>query len=111
MSKRKTGALRKEQNHNMKYSQKNFQVTETIDFVTRELMGRIGGFYAALDADSDGVEGKFYTWDYEEIAHIAQEDMTIIQAYYGLKKEGNWEEVNILHRPKNHEILAQELNI
>jgi len=86
-------------------------ITETIDFVTRELMGRIGGFYAALDADSEGVEGKFYTWDYEEIAQIAQEDMPIIQAYYGLKKEGNWEEVNILHRPKNHEILAQELNI
>ncbi len=79
-------------------------IEDTIDFLDRELANEAGGYYAALDADSEGVEGKYYTWTYEEIkAHI---DPLIVQdfcAYYQIKEEGNWEHTNILWTQNNME--------
>ncbi|MEL6358512.1 MAG: DUF255 domain-containing protein, partial [Bacteroidota bacterium] len=52
-------------------------VQETVDFVTHELMQEAGGFYGALDADSEGVEGKFYTWTQVEIEEVLSEEAPI----------------------------------
>ena len=69
----------------------------TFEFLQRELYNGEGGYYAALDADSEGVEGKFYTWSYDEIKEII--DPAIFDAfvaYYQVEQNGNWEHTNIL---------------
>ncbi|MEO7802848.1 MAG: thioredoxin domain-containing protein [Ginsengibacter sp.] len=71
-------------------------VDETIEFVKRELLNVDGGFYAALDADSEGIEGKFYVWKYDEIKEILGEEADIFCTYYDVSVEGNWEHSNIL---------------
>ena len=73
-------------------------VHESIGFVERELLSPENGFYAALDADSEGKEGKFYVWNYQELSEILGEDLDLFCHYYGIKKEGNWEDgQNILY--------------
>ncbi len=84
-------------------------VYQTITFAKRELLQEEGGFFAALDADSEGVEGKFYTWTETELAQIFADgtEFALLKAYYNTKEEGNWEEgVNILHRRQSDETFA-----
>jgi uncharacterized protein YyaL (SSP411 family) len=72
-------------------------IQSTFIFLQRELYNGEGGYYAALDADSEGVEGKFYTWSYAEIKEII--DPAIFDAfvaYYQVEQNGNWEHTNIL---------------
>ena len=69
----------------------------TFTFLQRELFNGSGGYYAALDADSEGVEGKFYTWSYDELkAIITPEIFDALIAYYQVTPNGNWEHTNIL---------------
>ncbi len=82
-------------------------VEETIAFVNRELRSPEGGFYCALDADSEGEEGKFYTWTWDEwLAATGGDEMA--EKHFGIKKEGNWEGTNILHVSAGFEVLAQQ---
>jgi uncharacterized protein len=69
---------------------------ETLDWLLREMRGPEGGFYSAYDADSEGVEGKFYVWTPDEIRAIVP-DADEILAYYGVTESGNFEGKNILH--------------
>ena len=71
-------------------------ITDTLGYITREMTSPEGGFYAALDADSEGVEGKFYTWSKAEIHHILGEQAKPFCEYYDVSEHGNWEEQNIL---------------
>ena len=72
-------------------------IEETIEFVFRELSDDSGAFYAALDADSEGVEGKFYTWSYEELQNLLPEKLfNPFCAYFQIREEGNWEHTNII---------------
>lgn len=71
-------------------------VEQTIDFIERELMDANGGFYSALDADSENEEGKYYVWSYEEIKEILGDDATLFCEYYDVTERGNWEHKNIL---------------
>ena len=72
-------------------------IEETIEFVFRELSDNSGAFYAALDADSEGVEGKFYTWSYEELQNLLPEKLfKPFCDYFQIKEEGNWEHTNIV---------------
>jgi uncharacterized protein YyaL (SSP411 family) len=71
-------------------------IEHTIEFIAREMMAEGGGFYSALDADSEGVEGKFYVWSYEEVNEILGKEAGIFSEFYDVKKEGNWEHKNIL---------------
>ena len=69
----------------------------TFEFLQRELYNGAGGYYAALDADSEGVEGKFYTWSYDEIKEtIDPAIFDAFVAYYQVEQNGNWEHTNIL---------------
>jgi uncharacterized protein YyaL (SSP411 family) len=86
-------------------------IAETLAFVERELMDSDGGFYSALDADSEGVEGKFYTWSAQEIIDVLKNDAPIFTAYYGITENGNWEHTNILHTPQSAAIVAQSFGI
>ncbi|HEX6227264.1 MAG TPA: thioredoxin domain-containing protein [Chryseolinea sp.] len=77
-------------------------VYETVRWLDREMTHGNGGFYSALDADSEGVEGKFYIWRRAELADILGKDEPLISAYYGAKDQGNWEYgSNILMRTKD----------
>ncbi len=72
-------------------------IQSTFTFLQRELFNGEGGYYAALDADSEGVEGKFYTWSYAELKRVI--DPAIFEtfcAYYQITEVGNWEHTNIL---------------
>ena len=71
-------------------------IEETMNFIQRELVHPQKGFYASLDADSEGVEGKFYVWDIKEIKELLGEDADLFCRYYAITEKGNWEEKNIL---------------
>lgn len=72
-------------------------IQATFAFLQRELYNGAGGYYAALDADSEGVEGKFYTWTYDELKElISPEIFDDFVAYYQVTPNGNWEHTNIL---------------
>jgi len=76
-------------------------IEETIEFCTTQLSAETKeqeGFYCALDADSEGEEGKFYTWTYEQFHQAIPDAHPALIAYFGLSKEGNWDGVNILNR-------------
>lgn len=66
-------------------------IVETLDFVERELMSEEHGFYAALDADSEGEEGKFYVWTKEEVMRVVQQRPEVFCRYFDIKPGGNWE--------------------
>lgn len=75
-------------------------IRETLAFVERELMSADGGFYSALDADSEGVEGKFYTWSKKEVINTLTKEVSVADAElfcttYDISEEGNWEHANI----------------
>ncbi len=83
-----------------KYSQNGLYkkaVEETLDWVLREMTSPESGFYAALDADSEGVEGKYYVWSADEIDELMGNDAAIFKEFYGVTPQGNWEGHNILH--------------
>ena len=78
-------------------------IRRTINFVEKELLHPGGGFYSAIDADSQGEEGKFYTWDKSEIDEILGDDSPLFCSYFDITEEGNWShahgssKTNILH--------------
>jgi len=86
-------------------------IEETIAFIERELKNESGGYYSALDADSEGVEGKFYTWTWEDWKAATGEHDPVVAEYFGVTPQGNWEEVNILHVAKDVALLASENKI
>ena len=69
---------------------------ETINFMKREMLSSEGGFYSALDADSEGVEGKFYTWTKKEFEAVLGEASNKLADFFDVTEHGNWEHVNIL---------------
>jgi len=73
-------------------------IKQTIDWVAREMTSPEGLFYSALDADSEGVEGKFYVWSKAEFNGIVEEHRELLAEYFNITDDGNWEEerVNIL---------------
>ena len=86
-------------------------IQETISFVQRELMHPDGGFYSALDADSEGEEGKFYTWQYDEVKSLLGEGSEIFCGFFDITPKGNWEGKNIPRIKKPIELFANEKNI
>jgi uncharacterized protein len=70
---------------------------ETLDWALREMRGPEGGFYSALDADSEGEEGRFYVWTPAEMRQVLGEGADEIGAYYGVSEAGNFDGRSVLH--------------
>ena len=92
------------------------RIEETAEWVLREMTAEGGGFAASLDADSEGHEGKFYTWDKAEVVEVlGKANAALFCAAYDVSETGNWEGRTILNRlgdphlrsPSEEEALAQ----
>lgn len=84
-------------------------VEQSIAFLKREMTNKNGSFYSALDADSEGVEGKFYVWKKEELEKLLGSDYDLFAEYYNINKTGLWEEGNyILYRTTDPVAFAKE---
>ncbi len=88
-------------------------ITDTLEFVLRELSSfhdnnAAYGFYAGIDADSEGKEGAFYVWNKKELKKILGKNAEIFCALYHVTETGNWEHTNILWRTENTHPIAQQ---
>ena len=99
----------------LKYQEPLFEqvVHQSLGFIERELTHPAGIFYSALDADSEGIEGKFYCWTDDELkSNLPEEHYRVFSHYFSCSKDGNWEHgLNILHRRATDDIIARELNL
>ena len=87
-------------------------VEETLDYVLREMTDPSGGFYSAQDADSEGMEGKFFIWRPEEIIKVlGKDDGEIFNRYYGVTLKGNFEGRSILHAADDAEKVAKKVGL
>ncbi len=95
-------------------------IIQTLKFVQRELTNTDGAFYSSLNADSEGVEGKYYVWTADQFNQIVNDDSAkLVSDYYQISKAGNWEHGNNILLPKNtkltyaqqHGISLKQLNL
>ena len=84
---------------------------ETVEWVQREMTSPGGGFYASLDADSEGHEGRFYVWTAAELEQLLRRDARVASAYWGVTGTGNFEGKNILHVPDEPAVVAARLDV
>jgi uncharacterized protein len=87
-------------------------VEETLAYVQREMTGPDGAFYSTQDADSEGVEGKFYVWSRAEIESVlGPDEARLFCDVYDVTEAGNWDGHNILHRTRTDDQEARLLKI
>jgi uncharacterized protein len=86
--------------------------TDIYDYVLLEMTGPEGGFYSATDADSEGEEGKFFVWAYDELRDLlTEQEFAAAEEYWGITRGGNFEGKNILYVPNDDAIAAERLNM
>ncbi len=86
-------------------------VRDIIKFVNRDLYFNEGAYFSALDADSEGVEGKYYVWKQSELKTLLGSFEPVFSLYYHIEPNGNWEENNILYRKEIHPPLHEKLGL
>ncbi|MEO0480251.1 MAG: thioredoxin domain-containing protein [Planctomycetota bacterium] len=84
---------------------------ETVAWILREMQDESGGLYSTQDADSEGEEGRFFVWDYEQVAELCGDDAPVVRSHYGVRRGGNWEGHTILSIVKPIEQVAEDLGI
>ena len=89
----------------------NNKLIQTIDFINSEFLNDKNLLGSAYDADSEGIEGKYYVWSNEEIEGLLGNDIDIFKKKYLVTKEGNFEGSNILIENDNYELNENELEI
>ncbi|HIE54386.1 MAG TPA: thioredoxin domain-containing protein, partial [Chromatiaceae bacterium] len=87
-------------------------VTETLEYIQREMTNKEGGFYSSLDADSEGEEGKFYVWKRDELRSLlSDEEYGVFASLFGLDRNPNFEGQWHLHRFESMEKIAAKRNL
>lgn len=87
-------------------------VFETIAYLEREMKNPNGGYFATLDADSDGEEGKFYVWKEAELKSVLGEDFSLFSSYFNIEKDNVWEDENyILYKNGTEEAFLKKRDI
>ena len=84
------------------------KLSQTINFINSDFKNKDNLLGSAYDADSEGVEGKFYTWKYEELKNILENDLDLLKKKYEISESGNFEGLNILVEKNNHKLTADE---
>ena len=84
---------------------------ESLEYALREMVSPGGGFYSAQDADSEGVEGKFFVWTEAELDALLEENSALFKKAFGVTKDGNWEHSNVLWRVASDEDLAKDFGL
>jgi uncharacterized protein YyaL (SSP411 family) len=82
---------------------------ETLDWMLREMRAPEGGFWSSQDAQSEGVEGKFFVWQKDEVDALLGDRAALACARFGITADGNWEHTNVLTRARDVRELAKEL--
>ncbi len=86
--------------------------SKILDWLEREMTDNYGGLYASLDADSEGIEGKFYCWTETELKEILNDDFIFFKDVYNIEVNGNFEHgLNVLFRTKDHEFFMEKYGI
>ena len=84
---------------------------DTLSYVKREMLDINGSFYSSQDADSEGIEGKFFVWDCEEIIEeLGEKEGQIFNEIYGVTKKGNFEGKSILTKSNSYQSIPFEDN-
>ena len=81
---------------------------EILQYIIREMVSPEGGFYSSSNADSEGIEGKYFVWTKDELNFLTKDDLEIICDFYDITKRGNWEGKNILHIKSSISTLAKK---
>ncbi len=92
---------------------------ETLAWMEREMLDPEGGFHAALDADSEGIEGKYYVWTAAEVEEALGEDAALFNDWFGVTEEGNFRDPhhpelvgrNVLTRWQDPEVVAVQFGL
>ena len=85
------------------------KLNQTINFINKEFRTKENQLGTALDADSDGIEGKYYTWDYQNLSSILKDKFDIIKKNYDISEKGNFEGLNILSEHDNVKLNNKEI--
>jgi len=83
----------------------------TATFMLREMRGPHGALASSLDADSEGVEGKFYAWPYDEFVSVCGDDADATRAYFDVSRPGSWEGTNVLWAPQDDHVVAARVGV
>jgi len=87
-------------------------IDATAGFLNREMRGEHGLYYSALDADSEGEEGRYYVWRKEELQNLLKGDFDVFADYYSINQTGHWEEGKyILYRTMDSEGYARSIKM
>jgi hypothetical protein len=83
-------------------------VYETYEWLQREMMHPDGAYFSALDADSEGEEGKFYVWKSSELRSVVGNDYQMVAAFFETRENGNWEHGNNILKRSSNSTLSQD---
>lgn len=86
-------------------------IRQTLDFMREALLAPNGGFYAALDAETEGEEGRYYTWGYEQLVALLDDEPGWLCSYYQISPEGNWAGRNILYAEATVDAFAHRKGV
>ena len=86
-------------------------INETIEWLEREMLTSEGGYFSALDADSEGEEGKYYIWSEKEFDDLLDSKNTWIKKYFDVSEHGNWEGTNVLRRLHSSEEICEDFDL
>jgi uncharacterized protein YyaL (SSP411 family) len=88
------------------------RISQTIMWLLTDMLSKEGGFYSALDADSEGIEGKFYIWTEQELKEVLGTDFDWFSKLYRISKQGNWEHgFNHLHLTQDVILTAKRVGV
>ncbi len=84
---------------------------QTLEYMLRDLADPAGGFHSGEDADSEGMEGTFYVWRWDELTELLGPDLELVAAVFGATPAGNFEGANVLHRASPLNAIANRFSV